>query len=152
MPIVGPKALHIVGPVSLSHVPLIILKISRQPSAVSSSAKSCSTQKADAVALLEVSWKQAGDTGVKSTRLEASRAYSGCRAVKRAPLLCLERSRGGLCKVLQAPPPHFLLSVRMCRRVCGGGQRQVASKRGARSNKQDEERAPISKSCRSDLQ
>ncbi len=117
--------------------------VSRQPSAIRregeasqpwSTLSSCSTQKADAVSILEVKWKQAGDrwalqassayrrqelTGVKSKRLEASRVFSGCRAVKRAPLLWLiERSRGRLCKILQAPPPHFLFSVRMCRRVC----------------------------------
>jgi len=101
-------------------------------------------------------------TGVKSKRLEASRAYSGCRAVKRPPLLSLiepllsliepllssiERSRGGLCKVMQAPPPHFLLSVRMCRPVCAvsdvdeyvrsATRGQAASKRGASCNKQE---------------
>ena len=74
-------------------------------------------------------------TGVKSNRLEASRAYSGCRAVKRAPLLCLERSRGGLCKVLQAPPPHFLLSVRMCRRVCGVSDKLLPNEQLAPINK-----------------
>jgi len=106
------QLLHSVGPVSLSHVPLIILYIiaetihrlglfiflilsdvsvgyivcvweaepsavSRQPSAVNLIIcrrlllSSCSTQKADAVALLEVSWKQAGDRWA----FQASRAY-----------------------------------------------------------------------------